>query len=154
MADIPVQCTRCRNQHMESELVGKPRKGFSGSTELCCPRCGCKSFYDLSPQVAWCWASGLIEVGDTMPDVGPDGGGAIQIASGPKAFLKGQLDVLARHGKGESRGKLLVPGVPEAESEQAKGDALAAFLAWCWKRKSRSGVVFNQERTENAAALN
>jgi hypothetical protein len=145
MKDIPVQCCRCRNQHMESERVKKPNKKLSTpggikASDLCCPRCGCASFYDMRPQVAWCWASGLIEVGDTAPS------DAIQIASGPKARLGGRLSVLARHGQGASNGKLLVPGVPEAESQAAKGDALAAWLTWCAIRASRShgGVVFAQ----------
>lgn len=145
MTDILVKCTRCRNEHMESERVRKPR--CSIASDLCCPRCGGTSFYDMRPQVAWCWASGLIEVGDSMPDDGPDGSGAIQIASGPKAFLTGRLSVVARHGQGASAGKLLVPGVPEADGQTAKVDALVAFLAWCGKGKPRDGVVFCQERT-------
>lgn len=144
---IPVQCCRCRNRHMKSERVNKPNKRLSTpggikASDLCCPRCGCTTFYDLRPQLAWCWASGLIEIGDTVPS-----DGAIQIASGPKANLQGRLSVLARHGQGASAGMLLVPGVPEADSQQAKGDALAAWLAWCaWcaRRPSRRhpGVVF------------
>ena len=147
-ADIPVQCTRCRNKHMESTRTMLPRGNSRGiaMSESLCPRCSCKSFFDLTPQVAWCWASGLIEIGDAMP---PDGvnGGPILIASGPKAALKGKLSVLARHGRGASSGKLLVPGVPEAENQRAAGDALAEWLTWCGKRKSKDGVVFMQEKT-------
>lgn len=146
MKDIPVQCTRCRNKHMESERISRPLQRRSTSeiqmSDMVCPRCGCKSYYDMRPQVAWCWASGLIEIGDAMPDVSADGSGAILIATGPKSPLTGQLKVVARHGKGASAGKLLVPGVPEAEGQQAKADALEAFLAWRGKRKSRDGVVF------------
>ena len=147
MKDIPVQCTRCRNKHMESERISRPLQRRSTSeiqmSDMVCPRCGGKSYYDLRPQVAWCWASGLIEIGDVMPDGSADGG-AILIATGPKSPLTGQLRVVARHGKGASAGKLLVPGVPEAEGQQAKADALDIFLAWCGKRKSRDGVVFMQ----------
>lgn len=32
---------------------------------------------------------------------------------------------------------LLVPGVPEAETQQAKGDALGAWLAWCAQHPRR-----------------
>ena len=147
-ADIPVQCTRCRNKHMESTRTMVPRGNSGGiaMSESVCPRCNCKSFFDLSPQVAWCWASGLIEIGDTMPADNHDGSGAIQIASGPKFALKGRLKVVARHGKGASVGKLLVPGVPEAEPG-AEIDALLAWLDWCGKRKSKDGVVFMQEKT-------
>lgn len=145
MLDIPVQCTRCRNKHMESERASKKRSDAGGYvlSDLCCPRCGAKSFFDLRPQMAWCWASGLIEVGDAAPAESADGGGAIVIAEGPKAFLEGMLSVVARHGYGASAGKLLVPGVPEADGQQAKGDALAAWLAWCAKRNGKNGVMFN-----------
>lgn len=143
---LRVKCTRCRHTHAESDRVRRPLPRRSTSElqmdEWVCPRCGCKSFYDLTPQVAWCWATGLIEIGDAMPADAPDGGGAIEIASGPRYALKGRLSVLARHGQGASVGKLLVPGVPEASGQEAKGDALSAWLKWCGQRKSRDGVVF------------
>lgn len=144
-ANIPVKCTRCRHSCMESEWVDMPSKRYGGCTEATCPRCGCKSYYDCSPQVAWCWASGLIEIGDALPPSSPDGGGAIEIARGPKFALKGQIGVVARRGYGAGAGQLLVPGVPEAEGQQAKGDALAQWLGWCGKRKSRDGVTFSKE---------
>ena len=131
--DIPVKCTRCRHACMESDWIDVPSKRLVGCTEKTCPRCGCKTYYDCRPQVAWCWASGLIEIGDAMPAAKPNGGGAIQIAEGPKYALKGKLGAVARHGKGASAGRLLVPGVPEADSEDAKADALAAWLVWCSK---------------------
>lgn len=140
LANIPVKCTRCRHSCMESDWIDVPSKLFGGCTQKTCPRCGCKSYYDCTPQVAWCWASGLIEIGDAMPPDGPQGGGAIEIARGPKFALKGQLGVLARHGQGASSGKLLVPGIPEATLRPL--DALAQWLAWCGKRKNRDGVTF------------
>jgi hypothetical protein len=139
-SDIPVQCTRCRNQHKESERqltdVG------SGNWARVCPRCSCRSYFDIRPQVAWCWASGLIEIGDesALPE------GAILIARGPKAFLLGTIAVFARQGGGASEGKLLVPGIPEAEDcQKARGDVLAKWLKWCAGNnghKGRYGVVF------------
>lgn len=87
---------------------------------------------------AYCYASGLIQLGNRTPP------GAIQIASGREADLRRVLDVLARRGKGESAGCLLVPGVPEAqesEGDVAKGDALAAWLTWCGQQRHR-GVRF------------
>lgn len=144
--DIPVQCTRCRNKHMESTRVAKPSKVIRGlgAEDLCCPRCGCRSYYDMRPQVAWCWASGLIEIAADLPGEGPNGSGAIEIARGPKAFLKGALAVLARHGRGASDGLLLVPGVPEAESQKAKADALGEWLRWCSRGKRSDGVTFSR----------
>jgi len=138
---IPVQCTRCRNRHEESDRI--PKRLDKHMSELVCPRCGCKSYYDLRPQVAWCWASGLIEIGDSMPADFANGGGAIEIANGPKAFLKSRLDVLARHGIGASAGCLIVPGVPEADGQKAKADALGAWLKWCGARSSRDSVNFS-----------
>lgn len=141
MTDIKVKCTRCRHEHMESERIERPRPRRSTSAlqiyDRVCPRCGCKSYYDCTPQIAWCWASGLIEIGDAMPPDSPDGGGAIPIAKGPKYALKTSLGVLARRGQGASRGKLLVPGVPEAETRDAALDALLAWLTWCGKRHGR-----------------
>ncbi len=146
----PVQCARCRNVHPHSARVSQPRPlrlhTVIGISDLVCPRCGAKSFYDLQPQVAWCWASGLIEIGDALPPEGPGGSGAILIARGPKANLKMALEVLARHGQGRSAGSLLVPGVPEAVDQQAKGDALADWLRWCSKPSTANrGVTFFTE---------
>lgn len=91
---------------------------------------------------AYCYASGLIQFGSTTPP------GAIQIASGREAALRRVIGVLARHGKGESTGCLLGIGVPEApdsEGDQAKGDALAAWLKWCAGKEHR-GVKFSTVR--------
>jgi hypothetical protein len=146
-ADLAVQCTRCRNRHMESERTPMPLG--NGLRSLVCPRCEGKSFYDLTPTVAWCWSSGLIEFGDegTVPE------GAIVIAHGEKASLRGVVEVLAKRGRGESAGLLLVPGVPEADTQEAKGDALAVWLKWCASgngRKGRYGVLFGTEANDKA----
>ncbi|WP_245704060.1 hypothetical protein [Oryzisolibacter propanilivorax] len=136
--------------HTEADRISRPRPRRSTGdiqwSDLVCPRCGCKNYYDCTPQVAWCWASGLIEIGDSLPPNEPGGSGAIEIAAGPKYALKGQLSALARHGKGASAGMLLVPGVPEAEGQRAKGDALALWLAWCSRPKSRDGVSFAKRK--------
>lgn len=144
-ANIPVKCTRCRHCCLESEWLDVPSKRYGGCTEKTCPRCGCKSYYDCTPQVAWCWPSGLIEIGDAMPAADADGGGAIEVARGPKYALKGHLSVVARHGY--SPGQLLVPGVPEAETQKAKADALASWLAWCGKPKRRNVVTFSRAKS-------
>lgn len=138
-SDFEVQCTRCRNKHKEAErqlqVVG------DGRWARVCPRCSCRSFFDIRPQIAWCWASGLIETGneDALPE------GAILIASGAKAYLTGTISALARIGRGVDEGKFLVPGVPELDDQKAKGDALAKWLKWCARNnghKGRHGVVF------------
>ena len=146
--DIHVQCTRCKNKHKESERLSvqiKKPKGFTdlnvNATALVCPRCNCKSFYNIEPIVAYCWATGLIEFADAAPQE------SITIATGPKAYLVGTVSALARHGLGASKGKFLVPGIPEADDQAEAGDALDAWLKWCAKnngKKHRHGVIFSE----------
>ncbi|MCM2340433.1 hypothetical protein [Rhodoferax sp.] len=91
------------------------------------------------PVHAWAWQSGLIEFGREVPE------GAIGFATGMDVPLRQLVDVLARHGQGKSEGKLLVPGVPEAETGKAQVDALVAWVDWCAKgngKKESAGVVF------------
>lgn len=45
MADLKVECCRCRNQHLESERVPKPSKDIPGTKVLTCPRCGAHDYY-------------------------------------------------------------------------------------------------------------
>ena len=144
--DIRIKCCRCRHVCMESEWVDVPSKRFSFFTEKTCPRCGCRSYYDMTHQVAWCWASGLIEIGDQMPGGSSDGFGAIQIAEGPKYALKGAMNVAARHGQGACTGKLLVPGIPEAQNQTAALRALSQWLDWNRNCKSarRDGIVWSE----------
>lgn len=85
--------------------------------------------------IAYCWATGLIEFGRTMPE------GTIEVARGGAKKLREVVEVLARHGKGKGAGQLLVPGVPEAGNQQEKGDALRAWLGWCAQHPE--GVRFN-----------
>lgn len=150
-ADLDVQCTRCRNCHKESERVKKPSKDEFGTlafNTLVCPRCGGKSYYDMTPSFAWCWASGLIEYGPQVPEEDEGGRGCIVIAQGPTAGIKAVLSVLARQSR--TTPQLLVPGVPEADDQKEAGDALATWLAWCAKgngKRHRWGVTFNAERS-------
>lgn len=63
---------------------------------------------------AYVWGSGLIQFTTpvrrrTVPK------GAIAIATGPAPRLKPIIEALARHGRGASKNKLLVPGIPEAD---------------------------------------
>lgn len=140
MDDIRIKCTRCRHVCQSSEWIYVPSKRYGGCTESTCPRCGCKSFYDMTPQVAWCWANGVIEIGDELPANQPDGSGPIQIASGPKYALRVSIEAVARHGY--ERGVLLVPGVPEATDPTAAVDALQQWVDWCRRYRKRHGVVF------------
>lgn len=137
MADIPVKCTRCRHQCLESQWLDKPTKKYGGDItayEKVCPKCRCTSYFDMRPQVAWCWASGLIEFGTSTPT------GAMPIARGPKSFLKAVVSTRARRGQGDSTGKLLVPGVPEAAGQSEGAAALDAWLKWCAKGNGKKGL--------------
>ena len=93
------------------------------------------------PVFAWAWQSGLIEFGRKVPE------GALKFATGIDTALQERVGVLARHGKGQSKGKLLVPGVPEAENDIEKVDAFIAWTEWCAKSNGQpeaGGVVFER----------
>ncbi|EME6923632.1 host nuclease inhibitor protein [Salmonella enterica] len=67
---------------------------------------------------AYCWASGLIEFGNTLPE------GALPIVTGSEKRVRDVVEVLARHAY---NGDLLVPGIPEAESMDEYREALFRF---------------------------
>lgn len=70
--------------------------------------------------IAYAWASGLIEFGNTTPD------GALPILVGQEEkAVKDVIDVLARHSR--TNNQLLVPGVPEAYDQHSAMDALIYF---------------------------
>ncbi|EGX6216247.1 host nuclease inhibitor protein [Salmonella enterica] len=68
--------------------------------------------------MAYCWASGLIEFGNTLPE------GALPIVTGNEKQVRDVVGVLARHAY---NGDLLVPGVPEAENMDEYREALVRF---------------------------
>ncbi|EAN5774933.1 host nuclease inhibitor protein [Salmonella enterica] len=67
---------------------------------------------------AYCWASGLIEFGNTLPE------GALPIVTGSEKQVRDVVTVLARHAY---NGDLLVPGIPEAVSQDEAREALVRF---------------------------
>lgn len=75
--------------------------------------------------IAYAWGSGLIEFGNTLPD----GALPIAVAIGEEQAkkMKESIEILARHGKGVSHGKLLVPGIPEAANQREGMKALQRF---------------------------
>lgn len=78
----------------------------------------------MNAYYAYCWRSGLIEFGGDLPD------GAILIAQGHylhRDNIKEIVNVRARHGWD---GQLLVPGVPEAKSDDEALDALLTWQSW------------------------
>jgi len=93
---------------------------------------------------AYCFASGQIEFGRSIPD------GALPIAVGPSQKLRDFIEPVARHGyhtrliKGRptkipGTDSLLVPGIPEATDQERALDALHAWLDWM-KDQAPKGV--------------
>lgn len=67
---------------------------------------------------AYCWASGLIEFGNTLPE------GALPIVTGNEKQVHDEVTVMARHAY---NGDLLVPGIPEAVCMDEYREALFRF---------------------------
>ncbi|EBR4567284.1 host nuclease inhibitor protein [Salmonella enterica] len=81
---------------------------------------------------AYCWASGLIEFGNTLPE------GTLPIIVGEEKQVRDVVGVLARHAY---NGDLLVPGIPEAADQNEACEALERFCArliYTNKRKTRN----------------
>lgn len=74
--------------------------------------------------VAVAWATGLVQIVPRKPP------GACVICRGEPEAVRSLMNATVRHGQGKADGMMLVPGVPEAET-QAKGmDALIEFVDW------------------------
>ncbi|ENJ2428507.1 host nuclease inhibitor protein [Salmonella enterica] len=67
---------------------------------------------------AYCWASGLIEFGNALPE------GALPIVTGSEKQVCDEVTVMARHAY---NGDLLVPGIPEAADQNEAREALVRF---------------------------
>ncbi|EIW7681366.1 host nuclease inhibitor protein [Salmonella enterica] len=67
---------------------------------------------------AYCWASGLIEFGHTLPE------GALPIVTDSEKQVCDEVTVMARHAY---NGDLLVPGIPEAADQNEAREALVRF---------------------------
>ncbi|ENT5390610.1 TPA: hypothetical protein ACG3DW_004738 [Pseudomonas aeruginosa] len=74
----------------------------------------------MADTIAFCWASGLIQFGDQVPE------GAIEIARGDDEIVREVIEVNSR--LAYDCKSLLVPGVPEAETQAEGGDALENFI--------------------------
>lgn len=77
---------------------------------------------------AYCWRTGLIEFGSRTPR------GALPIATGPGKRLRAAISAAARHAY--DPGKLLVPGIPEANSDAEALVAAKTFQGIIRKRIS------------------
>jgi hypothetical protein len=79
---------------------------------------------------AFAWQSGLIEFGNRVPE------GTLLIVEGPAKRVRSAVDVMARHSR--TNDQLLVPGIPEAETDDDKLDALLVFAAMVRGRLART----------------
>jgi hypothetical protein len=85
---------------------------------------------------AYAWQSGLIEFGQRVPSE------AMLICEGRAKEVKHHVACLARIGYD---GGLLVPGVPENDSENAKLDALIAFSFRIQERMEKDRLTADQK---------
>ncbi|QLG90909.1 host nuclease inhibitor protein [Pseudomonas yamanorum] len=75
---------------------------------------------------AYCFASGHIEFGVTLPE------GAIALAQGEEKMVRDILTGNARVSRQDNE-TLFVPGVPEAENQREGIAAVARFIQWLGK---------------------
>lgn len=92
--------------------------------------------------VAYCWASGLIEFGESVPE------GAIPMVSGDDQKVRELMDAVARIA--HDNVTLLVPGVPEADDDKAKHAALQKFLGWLRSRGDAKGLTLVMQTIRQA----
>lgn len=83
--------------------------------------------------IAYCFASGHVEFGDTLPE------GAIEIARGRKALVRKHIGGTTRLAYDNTT--LLVPGVLEAVSYDEAEAALVGYLLWLKKREAPGSRV-------------
>lgn len=88
--------------------------------------------------IAYCWASGLIQFGYTLPY------GAIEIARGRAGIVRRVITATARISRHNK--ELLVPGVPEASNDRQAILALELHCRWL-KQSERDGLVVNARRS-------
>lgn len=90
---------------------------------------------------AFCFASGHIQFGYAVPR------GALIIATGEDKSLREFIETKARHARVGT--DLFVPGVPEADNEEAGMEALEKFLAWIRPHGAEKDIkVFGLFETE------
>lgn len=95
----------------------------------------------------YAWRSGLLEFkSKPLEEFGEGDPGPILVAHGPEDALRDVLETTARHGYGRSIGQVLVPGVPEAASDEQAIDALIAWTDWVKQCAERRGLQIHFSR--------
>lgn len=90
---------------------------------------------------AFCWRNGVIGFGRSTPP------GALQIADGPEEFLRLAVTGCAR--LAYDNATWLVPGIPEAEDNDAAFDAFIVFRRLI-TRRLKLALRFEQEDAHGA----
>ena len=122
--------------------MDQPCKRINGVIETVCPRCGCKSFYDMTPIVAWCYPSGLIAFGTQLP---PEENRVwAEIGRGPAYSFRPFIEAKARRGYGEDAFEHIVPGMSEAEGLHDKHAAFSRWIASIKPRRPRDGITVKE----------
>lgn len=97
---------------------------------------------------AYAYRSGVIGFDRNVPEI------AIEIAEGTPKELRNTIGLLARHGY--EKGVLLVPGIPEAETDAEAGDALERFIRFVRRDLGRCKMTpaeFNERYPEGTRVL-
>jgi hypothetical protein len=84
---------------------------------------------------AYCWRTGVIEFGSRVPE------GARVLDRGGEQSVRRRAEAHARHGY---RGELLVPGVPEADTDIAALEACQRFQALLLRQRAKLRSVRGQ----------
>jgi hypothetical protein len=86
---------------------------------------------------AYCWRGGIIEFGPRIPD------GALPLDRGTERSVRRRVEPLARHAYQKS--VLLVPGIPEAETDVAALEAYERFVALVRRKRRRPRLPLFRE---------
>lgn len=94
----------------------------------------------------WVWANGRIEFGVELPD------GALPIMQGDVQQMKDLVEATARlayPSDGDVADVWLVPGLPEAQSQNEAYEALQRWLLWISTHSDTNRIVFSVNKAAN-----
>lgn len=86
---------------------------------------------------AYCWRGGVIEFGRRVPT------GALPLDHGTERSVRDRVEPLAR--RAYQKGVLLVPGIPEAETDVAALEAYERFVALIRRKRRRPKLPLFRE---------
>lgn len=89
---------------------------------------------------AYCWRGGIIEFGPRIPD------GALPVDRGTEGSVRRRVEPLAR--RAYNGRDLLVPGIPEAQSDAAALEAYQRFKSLMDRRRRRPRLPLFPKRDQ------